>query len=85
MLATGLSGTTNAGAIVGLAIIGVSVVVIAALTAALFRAQVRLARAETELTFLRAAASPISPPAKSATSATDDADTGGRVSRRQNS
>jgi len=81
MLATGLSGTSNTEAIVGLIIIGVFVLVIAALTVALFRAQVRLARVETELTFLRAATPPKSP---SAASATDDTDIGGKVSRRQN-
>jgi hypothetical protein len=81
MLASGLSGTSNTEAIVGLIIIGVLVLVIAALTVALFRAQVRLARVETELTFLRAATPPKSPPA---VSATDDADIGGKVSRRQN-
>ena len=54
--------TPSGNAIVGLIIIGVFLAVVAALVAALLRARVRLARAETELSFLRGASQPYPAP-----------------------
>ena len=55
VLASSASSAPTTNAIIGLIIIGVFLAAIAALTVAFVRARIRLARAEAELSFLRAA------------------------------
>jgi hypothetical protein len=54
LMASASDTSAHSNAVVGLILIGVFVVVIVALTVALVRAHIRLARATTELSFLRA-------------------------------